>query len=162
MQSQLRTPYRLEAGPKQVLMRTVLPVILLLLVSGCSEIPTNETILGIVKAGTLPSTTKKIGPAFEEAFPGGTWDAAVSGMGEGELVTEFHSTASAEALEASGVPPIDRKGCIDGVQSPCRIHVSFQFILAPDLRSISLALVQAPKPMESGEQLAALLHFVYR
>jgi len=40
--------------------------------------------------------------------------------------------------------------------------VSFQFTLAPDFRTISLARVEAPEPMKSGEQLAALLGFVYR
>lgn len=137
-------------------------VILTLLLAGCRENTDNKDILAIVKAGSLPSTTKKIGKAFNDAFPGGTWDAATTGMGEGEMLTEFHSTATAEALEASGVPPIDRKDCMDGVKSPCRIRVSFQFTLAPDFRTITLALVQAPEPMQSGEQLAALLHFVYR
>lgn len=133
---------------------------LTLVLAGCDrEVP---DILSLVKAGKLPSTTKNIGKAFDDAFPGGTWDAAVTGMGEGEMLAEFHSTATAEALEASGVPPIDRKDCIDGVKSPCRIRVSFQFTLAPDLRSISLGRVEAPEPMKSGEQLTALLNFVYR
>jgi len=48
------------------------------------------------------------------------------------------------------------------VKTPCRIPVSFQFTLAPDFHTITLALVQAPQPMKSGEQLAALLRFVYR
>jgi hypothetical protein len=135
-------------------------VILTLVLAGC-EPNINTDILGIVKAGRLPSTTKPIGKAFDDAFPGGTWDASLTGMGEGEMLAEFHSTATAEALEASGVPPIDRKDCIDGVKSPCRIPVSFQFTLAYD-HTISLALVKAPEPMKSGEQLAALLGFVYR
>jgi hypothetical protein len=37
----------------------------------------------------------------------------------------------------SGVPPIDRKNCMDGVKSPCRIPVSFDFTLAPDYRTIN-------------------------
>ena len=142
-----------------------LVVILTLLLAGCAENrerPGTAEILNTVKAGTLPSTTKKIGPTFDAAFPGGTWSAATTGMGEGELLAEFHSTASAEALEASGVPSIDRKDCMDGIKSPCRIRVSFQFTLAPDLRTITLARVEAPEPMKSGEQLAALLAFVYR
>ena len=140
----------------------VLVALLTIVLAGCGEIPDNSTIVDAVKAGTLPTTTKPIGKAFDDAFPGGEWVAFTSGMGIGELVAEFHSTAKAEALEASGVPPIDRKDCIDGVNSPCRIHVSFQFILARDMRSISLALVQAPEPMKSGEQLTALIGFVYR
>ena len=83
-------------------------------------------------------------------------------MGMGEMLAEFHSTTTAEALEASGVPSIDRKDCIGGVKSPCRIRVSFQFTLAPDFRTITLARVEAPEPMKSGEQLTALLGFVYR
>ena len=137
-------------------------VIFTVLLAGCRENTDNRDILAIVKAGSLPSTTKKIGKAFDDAFPGGTWDAATTGMGEGEMLTEFHSTTTAEALEASGVPPIDRKDCTDGVKSPCRIRVSFQFTLAPDLRTVTLARVEAPEPMKSGEQLAALLRFVYR
>jgi hypothetical protein len=137
----------------------VLVAILTLVLAGCAE---STNILAAVKAGTLPSTTKSIGKAFDEAFPGGTWDASTTGMGEGEMLAEFHSTTTAEALESSGVPHIDRKDCLDGVKSPCRIQVSFQFTLAPDLRSVSLALVKAPEPMQSGEQLTALLGFVYR
>ena len=136
-----------------------LVVILSLLFAGCAE---NKNILGIVKAGTLPSTTKNIGKAFDDAFPGGTWSASTTGMGEGEMLAEFHSSTTAEALESSGVPPIDRKDCIGGVKSPCRIRVSFQFTLAPDFRTITLARVEAPEPMKSGEQLTALLGFVYR
>jgi hypothetical protein len=143
------------------LARTLL-VVLTLLLAGCAENTANKDILAMVKAGSLPSTTKKIGKTFDDAFPGGTWDAATTGMGEGEMLTEFHSTATAEALEASGVPPIDRKDCMGGVKSPCRIRVSFQFTLAPDFRTITLARVEAPEPMKSGEQLAALLRFVYR
>ena len=146
---------------QQILVRLApaLAAILTLLLAGCAE---NENILGVVKAGTLPSTTRKIGKAFDDAFPGGTWSASVTGMGMGEMVAEFHSIATAEALEASGVPPIDRKDCIDGVKSPCRIRVSFQFTLAPDFRTITLARVEAPEPMKSEEQLTALLAFVYR
>ena len=145
-------------------MRLALPLLAIftVLLAGCRENTDNKDILAIVKAGSLPSTTKKIGKTFDDAFPGGTWDAATTGMGEGEMLTEFHSTTTAEALEASGVPPIDRKDCIDGVKSPCRIRVSFQFTLAPDFHTITLALVKAPEPMKSGEQLTALLHFVYR
>jgi hypothetical protein len=136
-----------------------LVVIFTLLLAGCAE---NADILGIVKAGTLPSTTKKIGKVFEDAFPGGAWAASTSGMGMGEMLAEFHSTTTAEALEASGVPRIDRKDCIAGVKNPCRIRVSFQFTLAPDFRTVTLARVEAPEPMKSAEQLTALLGFVYR
>ena len=142
--------------------RAPLIVIFTLLLASCAKNTESKDILAIVKAGSLPSTTKKIGETFDAAFPGGTWDAATTGMGEGEMLTEFHSTTTAEALEASGVPPIDRKDCMDGVKSPCRIRVSFQFTLAPDFRTITLARVEAPEPMKSGEQLAALLRFVYR
>jgi len=86
----------------------------------------------------------------------------MTGMGEGEMYAHFRSSSTAEALEASGVPPIDRKNCMDGVKSPCRIPVSFDFTLAPDFRTISLAEVKAPEPMKSGEQLDAVLAFVYR
>ena len=44
------------------------------------------------------STTKNIGKAFDDAFPGGTWAAATTGMGIGEMLAEFHSTTTAEAL----------------------------------------------------------------
>jgi hypothetical protein len=143
-------------------MRTLpfLVAILALVLAGCGE---TTDIVGTVKAGTLPPyTTKPIGKAFDAAFPGGTWTGSTSGMGEGEMVAQFRSTGTAEALEASGVPAIDRKDCIDNTQRPCRIPVSFQFTLSPDTRSITLALVEAPKPMRSGEQLNALLAFVYR
>ena len=86
----------------------------------------------------------------------------MTGMGMGEMYTHFRSSITAEALEASGVPPIDRKNCMDGVKSPCRIPVSFDFTLAPDFRTINLAEVKAPEPMKSGEQLDAVLAFVYR
>jgi len=136
----------------------VVVALLILTLAGCGgDYP---DILGAVKSNTLPGTGKMIGKAFDDAFPGGTWDAAGTGMGE--MLAEFHSTASAEALEANGYPPIDRKDCIDGVESPCRITVSFQFILAPDLTSVSLAEVKGPKPMKSGEQLKALIGFVYK
>jgi hypothetical protein len=149
-----------QAGEKTLMrLAPVLVAILTLVLAGCAE---SANILGMVKAGTLPSTTKNIGKAFDDAFPGGTWGASMTGMGMGEMVAEFHSTTTAEALEASGVPPIDRKDCIDAVRSPCRIRVSFQFTLAPDFRSVSLARVEAPEAMKSGEQLEALLHFVYR
>jgi hypothetical protein len=131
--------------------------ILTLLLAGCGETP---DILAIVKAGKLPSTTKAIGEAFDAAFPGGTWSADMTGMGE--MYAHFRSSSTAEALEASGVPPIDRKNCMDGVKSPCRIPVSFDFTLAPDFRTINLAEVKAPEPMKSGEQLDAVLAFVYR
>jgi hypothetical protein len=136
----------------------VLVATLTLVLAGCGE---TTGILAVVKAGRLPNTTKSIGKAFDDAFPGGTWDASTSGMGMGEMVAQFRSTTTAEALEASGVPPIDRKHCMNGVQSPCRIRVSFQFTLSPG-GGISLALVEAPEPMKSGEQLTALLGFVYR
>src|SRR5580658_9186242 len=89
--------------------------ILTLLLSGCGETP---EILAIVKAGKLRSTTKAIGNAFDAAFPGGTWTADMTGMGMGEMYTHFRSSITAEALEASGVPSIDRKNCMDGVKSP--------------------------------------------
>ena len=57
--------------------------------------------------------------------------------GMGEMYAHFRSSITAEALEASGVPPIDRKNCMDGVKSPCRIPVSFDFTLAPDYRTIN-------------------------
>src|SRR5260221_690063 len=41
-------------------------LVLTLLLAGCSE---NTDILGIVEAGTLASTTKKIGKAFDDAIP---------------------------------------------------------------------------------------------
>ena len=131
--------------------------ILTLLLAGCGE---TADILAIVKAGKLPSTTKTIGEAFDAVFPGGAWSADMTGMGE--MYAHFRSSITAEALEASGVPPIDRKNCMDGVKSPCRIPVSFDFTLAPDYRTINLAEVKAPEPMRSGEQLDAVLAFVYR
>ena len=77
-------------------------ILTFLLFAGCAR---NTDILGIVKAGTLPSTTKKIGKAFDDAFPGGTWDAATTGMGEGEMLAEFHSTTTAEALRSKRSSP---------------------------------------------------------
>lgn len=140
----------------------VLVVILTLVLAGCGETETPD-ILGIVKAGTLRSyTNKNIGQAFDHAFPGGTWETFTSGMGLGEMYAVFRSATTVEALEAAGVPDLDRKKCIDGVQRPCRIPVSFEFTLARDLRSISLAQVIAGEPMKSGEELDALLAFVYR
>jgi hypothetical protein len=155
----LQTPRPSRPGEKILMpLATVLAAMLTLLLAGCMM--EDVDIAGNTKAGTLPTTTKTIGKAFDEAFPGGTWIGEGSGMGE--MVTEFHSTAMAEELEARGVPPIDRKDCLDGVKSPCRIRVSFQFILAPDTRSVSLARVEAPEPMKSGAQLKALMSFVYR
>lgn len=77
------------------------------------------------------------------------------------MYTHFRSSITAKALEASGVSPIDRKNCTDGVESPCRIPVTFDFTLAPDFRTINLAEVKAPEPMKSGEPLDAVLAFVY-
>jgi hypothetical protein len=133
--------------------------ILTLPLAGCGEAP---DILALVKAGKLPSNTKTIGEAFDAAFSGGTWTADMTGMGMGEMYAHFRSSVTAEALEASGVPPIDRKNCMDGVKSPCRVPVSFDFTLAPDFWTINLAEVKAPEPMKSGEQLDAVLAFVYR
>ena len=89
-----------------------LMAIFTLVLGGCVGGPPD--IVGIVKAGTLPShPTKTIGKAFDEAFPGGTWDAEMTGMGE--MYAHFRSTATAEDLEVGGVPGIDHEMCIDGV-----------------------------------------------
>ena len=142
-------------------MKPVLVTIVTLMLAGCGGTE-NANILEIVKAGKLESTNKPIGKAFDDAFPGGTWNAATTGMGIGEMVAEFDSTATAEALEARGFPPIDRKHCRDGVKKPCRVPVSFQFTLAPNFHTITLAEVKAPEPMKSGEELDVLLAIVYR
>ena len=136
-----------------------LMAIFTLVLGGCVGGPPD--IVGIVKAGTLPShPTKTIGKAFDEAFPGGTWDAEMTGMGE--MYAHFRSTATAEDLKPGGVPGIDHEICIDGVRRPCRVQVHFQFFLKSDNRTIELMFVEAPYRVVSEARLKALLAFVYR
>ena len=138
--------------------RCVSAAVFSLALAGCADVP---DIVGIVKAGRLPAhTTKTVGKAFDDAFPSGLWTSDMSGMGE--MFAHFRATTTAEALEAGGVSGIGRAKCIDGVRSPCRIPVWFQFALSSDNRSVELVYVEAPDTIGPGARRDALLAFVYR
>jgi hypothetical protein len=130
----------------------------MLVLAGCDG-PIN--IVGMARDARLPSHPEiTVGKAFESAFPDGTWTSWGSGMGEN--FAEFHATATAEVLAADGVPDMQGKECIDGVQSPCRIPVKFQFWLSGDGSKIELQFIDAPERVTSGAKAAALVGLVYR
>jgi isoaspartyl peptidase/L-asparaginase-like protein (Ntn-hydrolase superfamily) len=118
-------------------------------------------IIAVVKAGTLPGyTNKPIGRAFDAAFPGGTWTAEETGMGE--MFAHFKSTTTAETLEAADIPAIGREQCLDGAQHPCRVTVHFQFTLSSDNRTVGLIWAGAPDRVTGDARFRALIDFVYR
>lgn len=110
-------------------------LILTLTLAACAEF---TDILGDVKTGTLPSTSRPIGQAFDAAFPGGTWTASTTGMGE--MYAFFRSTTTAEALEAAGVPEVDHN-CLAGYS----VRAGFQCRLTSCSHRASSTPSRSPK-----------------
>jgi hypothetical protein len=129
-----------------------------LTVAGCSLGPPD--IVGFVKDATLPSRpSRPIGDAFEAAFPGGEWSPTMTGMGE--MFADYKVMAPAEKLKPL-TGAVDLKSCADGVQSPCRVPVMFQFFLSSDNKTAELSYIQVGDRVISGSSVKAMLDFVYR
>jgi hypothetical protein len=155
-------------------MKTTVVALLLTALVGCGIHESDD--LNTVRDGVLNGfNTTTVGKAFDATFPDGKWTSLVSP--KGVSVVEFSGTVTADALDAGGFLGYlnrdtrqlwahIREKCLEGIQTPCRLPVKFQFLIAADKKSFEVGYIDTRSFLGRDVAIPAdphrVLAFVYR